>query len=302
MNLAPVILLAYNRPQHTERAIASLLHNAEAGQTELFIYCDGAKTNEDQPMVNRVRELARQVEGFKAVHLVMRPHNMGLANNVIDSVTTVVNTYGRVIVVEDDLVVAPYFLQFMNDALTTYCDEERVGHIQACDFTKASLPDTFLIQWTGSWGWATWQRAWKLFNPDGRYLLQQLEQRHLTRRFDFNNKYGFTRMLRRQIEGKNDSWAIRWNASLFLANVLSLNVGKSLVLNEGFDGSGTNCGGGGLYDSLLCATPIKVQKIEPITENLEARHAFEVYYGRTNSFWAKAMRRIHRTLKGDFGA
>ena len=109
-------------------------------------------------------------------------------------------------------------------------------------------------------------------------------------------------MLRRQIAGKNNSWAIRWNASLFIKDILSLNVGRSLVQNEGFDGSGTNCGGGGLYASNLHLAPLPVQKISPIVENQEARQAFVRYYARTNSFWAKAIRRIRRTLKGDFGA
>lgn len=302
MEKAPIVLLAYNRPEHLERTIAALKQNTEAAQTDLYIYCDGAKTKADEPQVERVREIARRVDGFKTLNLVMRERNMGLANNVIDSVTRVVNTFGRVIVVEDDLVVAPYFLQFMNDALEMYKDEDRVGHIQACDFTQASLPDTFLIQWTGSWGWATWKRAWQHFNPDGKALLDQLCSRGLAQRFDFNGKYGFTRMLRRQTEGKNDSWAIRWNASLFLEGILSLNVGRSLVANEGFDGSGTNCGGGGLYGSKLWMHPLKVEKIEPIEENLEARRQYERYYARTNSFWAKARRRIVRTLHGDFGA
>ena len=217
--------------------------------------------------------------------------------------TTLINRYGRVIVLEDDLVVAPHFLQFMNDALETYRDEERVGHIQACDFTHdPSLPDTFLIKWTGSWGWATWDRAWKHFNADGKALLAELESRKLTYTFDFNGKYGYTRMLRRQIEGKNNSWAIRWNASLFLKDILSLNVGKSLVQNEGFDGSGTNCGGGGLYASELYMERLPVKKISPIEENIQARNAYVRYYARTNSFMAKAIRRIKRTLKGDFGA
>ena len=109
-------------------------------------------------------------------------------------------------------------------------------------------------------------------------------------------------MLRRQIQGKNNSWAIRWNASLFLKDVLSLNVGKSLVQNIGFDGSGTNCGGGNLYASLLYQDELPVIKIQPIEENKKARKSFECYYKKTNSFTAKAIRRIKRTLKGDFGA
>ena len=303
MSYAPILLFVYNRPEHTRRCIESLLKNSLASESNLFIYADGAKDNTQQEAVNEVRNYIRSIQGFKQVTLMERNENWGLARNIIDGVTTQVNRYGKVIVLEDDLVVAPYFLQFMNDALEVYKDEPKVGHIQACDFTQdSSLPSTFLIKWTGSWGWATWDRAWKYFNPNGKELLQELEEQKLTRIFDFNGKYGFTRMLRRQIEGKNNSWAIRWNASLFLKDILSLNVGRSLVQNEGFDGSGTNCGGGGLYASHLYLQPLSVIPISPIEENKEARQAFVRYYARTNSFWAKAIRRIKRTLKGDFGA
>ena len=302
MTLAPILLFVYNRPLHVRRSIESLLANELAKDSELYIFSEAAKDETTQSNVNEVREFIHSIKGFKEIHYVERTENWGLARNIIDGVTTLVNQYGRVIVLEDDLIVAPYFLQFMNDALETYKDEENVCHIQACDFTKDPiLPDTFLIKWTGSWGWATWKRAWKLFNPNGQELLDELIRRKLTYRFDFNGKYGYTRMLRNQIKGKNNSWAIRWNASLFLADKLSLNVGKSLIQNEGFDGSGTNCGSGNLYDSDLWTKPLPVVKIQPIVENEAARQAFSNYYARTNSFFAKAIRRIKRTLKGDFG-
>lgn len=303
MTLAPILLFVYNRPQHTQRGVESLLHNDLARDSRLIVYSDAPKTAADADSVRQVREYVHSISGFKEIEIVERTENWGLARSIIEGVSAAVNRYGRVIVLEDDLVVAPYFLQFMNDALETYKDEPRVGHIQACDFTHdASLPDTFLIKWTGSWGWATWDKAWHLFQPDGTKLLTELRQRRLTRTFDFNGAYGFTRMLQRQIQGRNNSWAIRWNASLFLRDVLSLNVGKSLVRNEGFDGSGTNCGGGGLYASDLWMQPLQVVKPEVIEENTTARKAFERYYRRTNSFLAKAIRRIKRTLHGDFGA
>ncbi len=300
---APILLFVYNRPEHVRRNIQALLKNELAAESELFIYSDAAKDETSQAAVKEVRAFIRSIQGFKKITIIERAENWGLARSIIDGVTTLINRYGRVIVLEDDLVVAPHFLQFMNDALETYRDEERVGHIQACDFTHdPSLPDTFLIKWTGSWGWGTWDRAWKHFNADGKVLLAELESRKLTYTFDFNGKYGYTRMLRRQIKGKNNSWAIRWNASLFLKDILSLNVGKSLVQNEGFDGSGTNCGGGGLYASELYMERLPVKKISPIEENIQARNAYVRYYARTNSFMAKAIRRIKRTLKGDFGA
>lgn len=300
---APILLFTYNRPAHTRRLIESLRTNAEAAESPLVVYSDAAREAADEASVAEVRRYLHTLDGFASVALIERSENWGLARNVIDGVTTQVNRYGRVIVLEDDLVVAPYFLRFMNEALEMYADEPRVGHIQACDFTQdPSLPPTFLIKWTGSWGWATWARAWQHFNPDGAALLRRLEEEKLTRTFDFGGTYRFTRMLRRQVQGKNNSWAIRWNASLFLADILSLNVGRSLVQNTGFDGSGTHCGGGGLYDSCLWTRPLPLVRIEPIEENREARRCFARYYHRTNCFWAKAVRRIKRTLKGDFGA
>ena len=300
---APILLFTYNRPAHTRRLVESLLQNPEAAGSLLYIYSDAPRDEAARPAVDEVRRYLRTLSGFGGIHLVERTENWGLARSVINGVTSLLQDFDRVIVLEDDLVLSPVFLRFMNEALETYKDEPRVGHIQACDFTQdPSLPETFLIKWTGSWGWATWRRAWKLFNPDGRALLNELERRHLTREFDFDGAYRYTRMLRRQVKGLNDSWAIRWNASLFLADVLSLNVGRSLVQNGGFDGSGTNCGGGGLYASTLRADPLPVRRISPIEEDLAARRALARYYRRHFGFWAKAVRRIKRTLRGDFGA
>lgn len=301
--IAPIILFVYNRPQHLKQSISSLQCNALASESDLYIYSDAAKDLKDKELVNSVREEIRIIKGFKSITIIEREENWGLAKSVIDGVTTLVNKYGRVIVLEDDLIVAPHFLTFMNDALELYKEDARIGHIQGCDFTKnSSLPDTFFIKWTGSWGWATWKRAWDHFNPNGAELLEQLKKQKKSYTFDFNGAYPYTRMLKRQVAGKNNSWAIRWNATLFLKDMLSLNVGKSLVQNRGFDGSGTNCGAGNLYQSTLWEKPIPVKPILPVEENKEARKAYIAYYKRTNSFWAKAKRRIIRTLKGDFGA
>lgn len=301
LNLAPVLLFVYNRPEHTRRCVESLRGNALAARSPLYIYADGARGDADRAAVDEVRRYVRGVDGFASVTLVERERNWGLAANIIDGVTTRTAEYGRVIVLEDDLVVAPYFLDFMNDALDTYRDDERVGHVYACDFTgDPSLPPTFLVSWIGSWGWGTWERAWRLFEPDGASLLRQLEARRLTRRFDFDGAYGFTRMLRRQVNGENNSWAIRWNATLFLRSMLSVCAGRSLVQNTGFDGSGTHCGDVPIYLSRLWPERLPVEHL-PIVENQEARAAIARYYRRTNSFRAKAMRRLKREWRRLWG-
>ncbi|MBE6306077.1 MAG: glycosyltransferase [Bacteroidales bacterium] len=295
--LAPILLFVFNRPDHTKSTLEALRNNTLASQSILYIYADAARNEADRDAVEKVREIIHNIEGFKQIEIIERKENWGLARNIIDGVTTQTNKHGRVIVLEDDLVTAPYFLQFMNDALDIYSNEPRVGHIYACEYTQEpTLPDTFLIKFTGSWGWATWDRAWKHFNPDGAYLLNELRRRNLTHTFDFNGTYPYTRMLQRQVEGKNNSWAIRWNASLFLNDILSLNVGKSLVRNIGLDGSGTHCGNDNLYSSVLYTQPLPVVKIEPIVESNIGRNSLTQYYRRTNSFWAKAMRRIKRMI------
>ena len=307
--LAPIILFVYNRLDHTQGVIETLSKNFLAKESELYVFSDAAKSENGLEKVNAVREYIRDITWhgrFKKVSIIEAENNKGLANSVIGGVTEIIREYGKVIVVEDDLLLSPYFLNYMNDALDYYQDDKKIWSISGYSFPMKSLKkyshDIFYSYRGCSWGWATWDRAWKHFNSDGKALLAELESKKLTYTFDFNGKYGFTRMLRRQIEGKNNSWAIRWNASLFLKNILSLNVGRSLVQNVGFDGSGTNCGGGDLYASDIYLKKLPIVPISPIEENLQARQAYINYYASTNSFWAKAFRRIKRTLKGDFGA
>lgn len=295
--MAPIVILTYNRPRHVERLLQSLVRNAEAGDTDVYVFSDGARSSEDEAAVMEVRKVVRRASGFRQITVVERAENWGLARNVISGVTQVVNQYGRVIVLEDDLVASPYLLRFMNEALNVYADEPRVGHIHACEYTSnATLPPTFLIRFTGSWGWATWQSAWTHFCADGSELLRRLHEQGLEHDFDLGGSYPFTRMLRRQVEGKNNSWAIRWNASLFLDGLLSLNAGRSLVINGGLDGSGTNSLADDPYASELWMEPLPVERIEPIEENAVARQALARHYRRTNSLWARGLRRLRRMI------
>ena len=149
MKHAPILLFTYNRLSHTRRCVEALLNNSLASESELFIYSDAAKDESQQKAVEEVRQYIHTIRGFKHITITERDENWGLARSIIDGVTTQVNRYGKVIVLEDDLVVAPHFLKFMNDALETYKDEPMVGHIQACDFTQdPTLPETFLIRRT----------------------------------------------------------------------------------------------------------------------------------------------------------
>ncbi|NLA61751.1 MAG: glycosyltransferase family 2 protein [Bacteroidales bacterium] len=298
--LSPIILFTYNRPWHTQQVITALQKNDLSQQSELFIFSDGGKDFEDEKVVEETRAILDNTTGFKKVTVYKRPVNFGLAANVIDGVTTIVEKYGKVIVLEDDLITAASFLTFMNKALNMYEDVDEVAHIHSFCYAGLNLPDTFFIKWVGSTGWATWRDSWKLFRPNGEKLLAEIKEKKLSKSFDFNGKYPYTKMLRRQIDGKNNSWAIRWNASLFLANKLSLNTGKTLIFNIGFDGSGQHSGSQDFYNMDLYNKELELVKPQMIQESVEARRQFEEFYRRTNSFWAKAKRRLQRMAKGDF--
>ena len=245
MTLTPIALFVYNRPHHTRKTLESLMANAEFSDSPLYVFCDGAKRKKDIPLVRETRELIRSYELDNAT-IIEREENMGLANSIITGVTELCNKYGRVIVVEDDLYLSPYFLKYMNTALDTYEEYDEVMHISGYMFpVRGDLPNTFFYRATSCWGWGTWKRAWDKFEPDVHTLLAEFHDSKKRWEFDIQGSTNFYRMLKYQAR---NSWAIRWNASVFLNGGLCLHPGKSLVNNFGHDDSGLHCGCTDVYD------------------------------------------------------
>jgi hypothetical protein len=242
MNRAPVALFAYNRPSHTRRTVEALAANAGASDSDLFIFSDAAKNARVEPAVGQVREFAKSIRGFRTVTVVERPANLGLRASIIDGITRLCRERGRVIVLEDDLVTSPHFLEFMNGGLEAYQGAERVMQIAGYTFSSTvSIPeDALFLTVSTSWGWATWERAWKHFNPDATGYERIASDPVLREKFNLNNHYGYFDLLRAQREGRRDSWAILWYLSVFLQDGLVLYPRKTLVRNIGFDGSGAN--------------------------------------------------------------
>ena len=243
-NLAPIVLFVYNRPEHTRRTIEALRANRLAPQSRLFVFSDGPKNDSARPAVDEVRRYVASIDGFASVDVTASDENHGLAASVISGVSQVVEEFNKVIVLEDDLLTSPYFLDYMNEGLELYKEDEEVASVQAHMFPLKGgiLPRSFFLPVTGSWGWGAWSRSWRLFNPDAKYLLGEIRRRGLSRVFDLNHSYPYIRLLDRQAAGKIDSWAIRWYASTFLLNKISLFPASSFVKNTGFDGSGVHCG------------------------------------------------------------
>ncbi len=298
MELAPIVLFVYNRLWHTQKTIEALQKNELASKSELFIYADGAKSKKSSTQVLEVRNYIKKVDGFSKVTIIERDKNWGLANSIIDGVTQIVNKYESVIVLEDDLVTSPFFLRYMNSALELYKDNNEVISIHGYQYPlkhSQNLPNTFFIKGADCWGWSTWMRGWDLFESDGQKLLDELKFRGLQKETDFNNSFGYTKMLKDQIKGKNNSWAIRWYMSAFLKNKLTLYPKQSLVQNIGFDGSGSHCSSTGRFfiENLSEVLPL-FDKSSKIVENLEARDLMEKYF---NSVKGDFIRKVFSKIK-----
>lgn len=272
MQYAPIALFTYNRLQHLRQAVESLKENELAKESPLFIFSDAPRDKKSEFEVKAVRDYLGAIDGFKKVMIYNREDNFTPSKNIIEGVSQVLNECGKVIVLEDDLCVSKYFLNFMNEALLFYENELKV--ISICGYmypVKIKNCETLFLRIPDCWGWATWKRGWDLFEPDANKLLGQIKSRKLSEKFNLNGRYDFLGILKKQAENRISSWAVRWYAVSLLNDKLSLYPAESLVRNIGFDDSGTHCGYGAEYDVEVFQKRVIVSEI-PLAED---RHAIK---------------------------
>ncbi|NMH86361.1 glycosyltransferase family 2 protein [Flavivirga algicola] len=283
MNLAPVILFVYNRPWHTEQTLNALMLNKYANKSVLYIYCDGPKPNapiEEINKISEVRQIVRKKKWCKEIVIIERDENLGLFKNVIDGITTIVNKYGNIIVLEDDLISSPYFLTYCNEGLEMYKKEQNVYSINAFQFPlETNRVDTFLSPLaTSSWGWATWKDRWNILDISIKNKEQIQNHFFLKSRFNFAD-YDYAAML-----NNPKSWAIKWYYSVFLRNGLGLFPTKPLITNIGLDGSGENCGTETVYSTLMSSKMV-LSKKEVI--DIDFYELMLNYFTKTDSITSK---------------
>jgi len=242
-NLAPIALFVYNRPEHTQRTVTSLRENGLASRSDLFVFSDGAKTETGSVAVQQVRGYIRGIQGFKSVTIIERERNLGLANSVIAGITQLCNEFGRVIAMEDDLLITPDFLTFMNQALERYETEQRIFSISGFNFgfsgPKAYAYDAFCFYRSSSLGWGTWKNRWEradweMYDYDA-FCAEKKRQQEFNRGGE-----DLSHMLALQMHGKIDSWAIRWAYTHFKQNALALLSFRPRVFHIGCDSSATH--------------------------------------------------------------
>lgn len=244
MSLAPVAVFAFNRPNHLKGLFNSLLENPEATKSKFFVFVDGPRNSDDEKNIDLVESTILNYKEFLDIQVRKSVENNGLAHSLMSGIDEVLDKFNELIVLEDDLLVSPNFLKFCNLGLSVYRDNLEVASIQG--FTPVIVNQgkgTYFLQGADCWGWATWRNRWSQLERDSEVLLRDLESLDLVRSFDLDGSFPYTEMLRRQARGEIDSWAIRWHASMFTQGKVSLYPCRSLVLNTGFDGTGTHLGG-----------------------------------------------------------
>lgn len=243
--LAPIILFVYNRPWHTKQTIEALQKNELASESELFIYSDAPKKEEAEEKVKEVREYINTIIGFNKITIIERKENLGLANSIIDGVTEKISTFGKIIVLEDDLVTSSYFLKFMNDGLNFFKDDKKIWSLSGFN-PPIKIPtdyeeEIYLNFRASSWGWATWEDRWNKIDWEVKDFNCFIQNKKEQKRFNRGGE-DMTAMLKNQIDGKIDSWAIRWCYSQYKDSSYCIYPVTSKVRNIGNDGSGVHCG------------------------------------------------------------
>jgi len=243
--LSPIILFVYNRPEHTRETLYALENNELASQSILYIFSDGESensTNEIKNKIKEVRAIIKERKWCKQVIIKESKINKGLANSIIDGVSEIIKQYGKVIVLEDDLIASRYFLNFMNNALDKYNENQEVYQISGFSFPLNNIEpknSSFFLPITSTWGWATWERVWSKVDFDCKDYNILKNNKKLSYRFNFQGSYNYKKMFIKQIEThKVSSWGIRFYWNAFKDNALILFPDKSLILNNGWDNSG----------------------------------------------------------------
>lgn len=303
--LAPIIVFCYNRPWHVEQTLEALSRNELADQSTLYIYCDGPKADASEGQrqkIKEVRQVVRKRQWCKEVHIVEAEQNKGLANSVIEGVTEILNQNDRVIILEDDLVTSLYFLSYMNECLDFYKTYESVFSIGGYNFpqSKMYLPDdykfdNFVCLRSCSWGWGTWKNRWDKVDWGMKQFNLCKNDPNMLRAL---NRLGedFAPMLQMQLEGRVDSWSVRFGFAHFTHHAVTIIPCKSYVQNIGVDGSGIHCGNNDSSLKVDLSKAINEPKLlNVLYEDDRIINAFySSYYPKTRPLWQRIINFITR--------
>jgi glycosyltransferase involved in cell wall biosynthesis len=276
--VSPIALFAYNRPEKLKIAIESLSNNELSGASDLYVFVDGPKSTKDAFLIQDVIEIIQGTNGFKSINLHTSEINLGLASSVRKGIDFVLSLAPTVVVIEDDLIIAPSFLEYVNEGLSRFKNDKRVASIQGYQYPIVPpLQKAVALRGADCWGWATWKDRWHSSIFDAKRLYEQIKLQNLQYEFDLYGAMPYTHMLKDQIDGKIDSWAICWHASMFIQDRVSLYPAESLIFNNGHDGKGTHGNRSGMFDTKLGFWSVKTPWPNPV-QDIKYRNQLQQYY------------------------
>ena len=241
---APVAVFAFNRPQTTRITLDALANCEGFNGRCIYLFCDGPRESrpDDKAAVAEVRQVLQSWAAGRRAECLFSSINQGLRPSIIAGVSEILQRHGQIIVLEDDIVVAPGFLRFMQQSLDAFQHSPGVWQVSGymTPHRRRSLSPGFL-RLPSCWGWGTWQDRWQHFNDDAATLLMQIRKCDISR-FNMGDTYDYLDDLKLNAEGRLNTWHVRWYASMFLQNALAYYPGRTLTRNIGFDGNGTHCG------------------------------------------------------------
>lgn len=304
--LAPIILFVYNRPEHTAKTLEALSLNDHADKSMLFIFCDGPKDNASPEILQRiekVRTIVRSKQWCKENHIIESQNNKGLASSIKDGVSQVVNNYGKVIVMEDDLITSTAFLTFMNDSLRYYENYKSVFSITGYNLpsSKMKIPedynyDVYVCLRNGSWGWATWSDRWNKIDWDIRLFETMDINKSMKEALNRGGDDVF-KLLQMQKNGKLNIWSIQFTLTHFVNHAITISPTLSYVDNIGVDGTGENCGTDGSYRNSQLNQNRNIRFLDILYEDSRLLNAFyNAYCQVKRPIWQKIINRISRSL------
>jgi len=235
--LAPIVIFTYSRLDSLKKTIKYLKLNRLSKYSDLYIFSDHYRSRIDKESVLEVRKFLKHINGFKKIKIIFRKRNFGLSKNIVSGVSLIVKKYGKIIVLEDDILVSSNFLNYMNFALNKYQSNKKVWHINSWNYQLGkdnNFTNTFFTRLMNCWGWGTWSDRWKYFSKDTNAILRKFNTKDIYG-FNMDNSFNYWSQILRNKKGIINTWAIFWYASIYKKKSLCLSPTESLSNNIGFD-------------------------------------------------------------------
>lgn len=244
MNNAPVVCFGFDRPEHLNNLLTSLENNKDSENSIVYICIDGPSEKTDISQHNKTIEVAKKNWKFKNKNLILREHNLDCRTNIISTISELFTKYDKLIILEDDLYLGKFFLQYMNDALSKYKEIKNIWHINGyaypqLNFSKKSSISTYI----SPWGWGTWKDRWEIFinqDFDKINFISNLDNKQ-KKNFNVEGLYDWENIIIKNELGEISAWDAYWYQAVYLNNGLTIFPNKSHVKNRGFDGTGMHC-------------------------------------------------------------